>query len=194
MRRASAVRAARALLALLAFSAIALGARSSSACVDPATRPHHVVSVRPTLLFARGVGVAYERFLPTETSVFVTGSYRSSARGDFDSSTVAAAVEGRWWPFGAGVTGCRERYEMVDLYLGLRFDAARTSLHDRVDDRDLGASYALSTSAWLGWRFALGALEITPATGTMIRTEIGGGLAAYTSVTVAYDLTIGWMF
>lgn len=174
--------------------ACALAARPAHACVEPSERPHHVVSLRAPIFFAHGVGLAYERFLPSEASVVVGLSARKGAGGDFDSTTVAATTEARWWPMGAGPTGCRERYEMIDLYLGARLDVGRTSLRDALDDRALGAAWTIAVSAWLGWRFAIGRFEVTPAAATMLRSELGGGLAPYTSVTFAYDLTLGWMF
>lgn len=176
-----------------ALAVLALPA-SAHACFEPRLGPRNAISMRVPTLFAHGVALNYERFLPLEGSVGFGLAARKTAAGDFSSTSVMATTEARWWPFGAGPFGCRGRYEMIGLYVGLRLDVGATAVRDRLEDRALGTAWTVATSSWLGWRFAFGRVEITPGAATMIRTEGGGGLSRYTSVTFAYDLTAGWMF
>ncbi len=166
----------------------------AAACFEPRLGPRNALSTRLPAFFAHGAAVQYERFLPLEGSVAFGLAVRKTAGGDFSSTTVTTTSEARWWPFGEGPFGCRGRYEMIGLYVGARLDIGATMVRDRLDDRSLGTAWTLAGSSWLGWRFAIGRVEITPAAATMIRTELGGGLDRYTTVTAAYDLTVGWMF
>jgi hypothetical protein len=163
-------------------------------CFEPRLGPRNAISLRVPTLFAHGVALNYERFLPLEGSVGAGLSVRKGAVGDYSSTTIAATTEARWWPFGEGPFGCRGRYEMVGLYVGLRLDVATTSLRDRLEDRHVGRGWTIAPSSWLGFRFMFGNVEVTPAAATVLRTELGSGLSRYTTVTFAYDLTVGWMF
>jgi hypothetical protein len=164
------------------------------ACFEPRIGPRNAISTRIPTFFAHGAALHYERFLPLEGSVGFGLSARKTAGDDYSSTTVVATTEARWWPIGAGPFGCRGRYEMIGLFLGLRLDVGATSVRDRIDDRSIGTAWTIAPSTWLGWRFAFGNVEVTPGAATMVRHERGGDLAGYTTVTFAYDLTVGWMF
>lgn len=171
-----------------------LCARDAAACFEPPVGPRNAISLRVPTAFAHGAGLVYERYLPNEASLAFGATVRKSAGGDYDSTTVVGTVEARYWPIGEGFFGCRGRYEMIGLFLGARLAAGRTSLRDTVEDRAVGSAWSVIESAWLGWRVAIGRVEITPSAATLVRTELGGGLAGYTTVSFGYDLTVGVMF
>lgn len=174
--------------------ALLLAPKAAHACFEPAVGPRNAVSLRVPTLFAHGGAVVYERFLPNEASVAFGLAVRKSAGGDYASTTVTGSAEARYWMLGEGPFGCRGRYEMIGPFISAKLDVGRTSLRDTVEDRSIGASWSVRESAWLGWRFAIGHAEITPSAATIVRTEIGDSLARQTTVSVGYDLTIGWMF
>lgn len=167
---------------------------ASARCFEPRLGPQNAVSARLPAFFSHGVALNYERFLPLEGSIGAGLGVRKTAGGDYASTTVTATTEARWWPFGEGPFGCRGRYEMIGLYVGLRLDVGLTSVSDRLEDRHIGTAWTFATSSWLGWRFMIDRVEITPGMATMLITEAAGGIDYYTRVTFAYDLTAGWMF
>ena len=178
----------------LAAVLVMMSGTAGARCFEPRLGPKNAISARIPTFFAHGVALNYERFLPLEGSVGAGLAVRKTAGGDYSSTTVVATTEARWWPFGTGPFGCRGRYEMIGLYTGIRLDVGATSVTDRIDDRHIGTAWTIATSAWLGWRFMIDRLEITPGAATMVITEAGGGLDHYARVTFAYDLTVGWMF
>jgi hypothetical protein len=178
----------------LVVAAIVCIPSAAHACFEPRLGPRNAISTRVPTFFAHGVALNYERFLPLEGSVGFGLAMRKTAGGDFSSTTIVATTEARWWPFGEGPFGCRGRYEMIGLYVGARLDIGATNVRDRVADRSIGTAWTIAPSSWLGFRFAFGRVEVTPSAGTIVRTELGGGLDHYTTVTVGYDLTVGWMF
>lgn len=178
----------------IVLAAIVATPSIAHACFEPRLGPRNVISARVPSFFAHGVALAYERFLPLEGSVAFGLAVRRTAGGDYSSTTIMTTTEARWWPLGEGPFGCLGRYEMRGLYLAARLDVGATNLRDRIDDRSIGTAWTIATSSWLGYRFMIGRVEITPAAATMLRTELGGGIDHYTSVTFAYDLTAGYAF
>ncbi len=175
--------------ALVAF--FLLFAREASA--TPPKR--NAVSYEPLSIAARGISIQYERLLLRKLSIVGGVGARRSSRGDYSSTVLSLRSEARWWLVAhegwSGLDG------MVGMYLGGGVDLARTSVHDRVEDRDIGSSYELDESLTFGYRFvAFGFQEITPYLGLLAVHDFdeSGRLASNTRFTGEFGFTVGWMF
>ncbi len=160
-----------------------------------------VANVRPTTISVelagfteRGLIVDVERDLAAR-HVSIDGGIvlRSSAGGDYTSSTVGVGVEVRYWFRRRAIWTDRPRGSAVGWYVGGRIDLARTSLS--MNDTSLGIERQLGGSLLGGYRFApWRGLEIRPYTGIAARREwdAGNRLAAWTRGGLVLGFAAGW--
>ena len=86
---------------------------------------------------------------------------------------------------------------MVGWFVGARLELAVGATHDRVDDRWLGESLEIATSALVGYRIApWRQLEITPSLGlgTRRQLDLSGRLPSAQRATITAGLSVGWLF
>jgi hypothetical protein len=175
-----------ALLLALLVATIVVAADDAGAAPPP--DPDTVVSVPIPSVSRGGMAIQAERYLSRRFSLAGSLGGRSGAEGDYESLTIAAGVEGRWFflarrngtgPFGA-----------------VRVDFSRITARDTVDDREIGTTRSIAGSALVGWRWLLWRhLEITPSIGMAIRTEATSrSLATDTRGALTIGWTIGWMW
>ena len=156
--------------------------------------PRNAVSVRPFALTSHGFNAEYERYFPWHAlSVAAGPDLRFGAGGDFQSLTLGAGAEARLWLRGS-VLRHHAPLPMEGPYASARGELAFTSLRDRVDGRGLGAMATTIFSVGLGWRFALGPVQLSPSIALGLDSELGGGLAGSTRGTAILGFTAGWMF
>lgn len=153
------------------------------------------VSLEPRAFAAHGLAIEAERDLPAHRlSLAAALAVRSTAGGDYDSTTLGAGVELRYWLRRRAVWTHRPRGAAVGWYLAARLDLSRTALRDAMDT-SLGAMTTLGTAALVGYRFApWRGLEVRPYAGLAVRTDTGGGLPAWTRGSLGYGLALGWTF
>jgi hypothetical protein len=172
------------LLALL-VATIVVAAGEAAARKPP---PDTVVSLPIPSVSRGGLAIQAERYLSRRFSLAGTLGARSGAAGDYESLTLAAGVEGRWFflarrdgsgPFGA-----------------LRVDLSRITARDTLDDRALGSTTSIATGGLVGWRWVLWRhLEIAPSIGLAVRTETTSrSLATDTRRALTIGWTIGWIW
>jgi len=164
----------------LVFVVVLLVARVAAA------EERNVVSVPVLALGDGGLTLQGERYLDRRWSVAVSLGARRAAEGDYDSLSAAAGVEGRWyWKGRARGTG---------PYVGARLAAASATLSDGTGD-SIGATTSLAESVMVGWRWRIRRVEITPAIGMTVRTELpDNGLAPETASFLTVGWTVGWMW
>lgn len=189
-----------------AASAGLLLSSSRPASADPAERPEpaacdkvgprNAISTQPFAFFARGVALSYERLLAPRVSAAALAGYRSAAQGDYASSTIHGGLEGRVWIRPSADIRC-DTIAMSGPFLGLRLGVGYTRLVERMDDRSVGSSVALSPTLQGGWRFVAWRLvEVTPSIGLGVRADLDppAGLVSQPRGVVAFNLSVGWMF
>ncbi|CAN5799385.1 hypothetical protein BH11MYX3_BH11MYX3_29910 [soil metagenome] len=142
----------------------------------------------------RGLILDVERDLP-DRHVSVDGGVvlRSSAGGDYPSSTIGVGVEIRYWFKRRAIWTGRPRGSAIGWYVGGRVDLSRTSLS--FNDMSLGAERQLGASLLGGYRFApWRGLEIRPYTGIAGRREwdADSRLAAWTRWGIVLGFAAGW--
>jgi hypothetical protein len=153
------------------------------------------VSVEPRAFVAHGIDVEAEQDLP-RAHVSVAGSValRSTAGGDYDSTTTGVGAEVRYWLRRRAIWTKRPRGSAIGWYVAARLDVAHTSLRDGMDE-SLGAMNTFGTAALIGYRFApWRGLEVRPYVGLATHTDTGGGLPAWTRPSMSYGLSLGWTF
>ena len=151
--------------------------------------PTTAVSLHLPALYGRAFGAQAERWLGWQRLSLAAGlGVRSAAMADYDSLTLGAGVEARRW--------LGDDPRMRGWYLGLRFDASRTTL-DAAGDRRVGTALSLALGASVGYRFLFfDHVELTPAIGLAAVEEIdpSGRMGPATRWTGLVGLTAGWMF
>jgi hypothetical protein len=156
----------------------------------------NAISYEPFAISSRGLLVQYERLIARRFSLVGGLGARFAARGDFSSTTLVLHGEGRYWI--AGRDPLSDVHGLAGPFLALAFDAGRTTLHDRVEDRSVGAGWTLVESPRFGYRVvALGVQEISLALGFDVVHEIDeqGRLASNTRVALlSFVVTVGWVF
>ncbi|MBK7581524.1 MAG: hypothetical protein IPI67_15105 [Myxococcales bacterium] len=173
---------------------LALLALPGAAEAAPVTK-HNAISHKPFALAASGLTLQYERQLAERWSALAGLGARRAAREDFDSYTLSFISEGRYWltrrDWASGFRG------MAGPYLGVAFDAGRTSVRYVPTDRDVGTLWQLQESFRFGNRFVIwGLQEISLAASFDVRHDFdqGGRLAPNTRVTLGADFSVGWLF
>ncbi len=192
---------AAALLVLAAAGPAAADPVADPAVAATAQRepPRDLVSL-PLLSLSglAGVGLQYEHQLEARRfSVAVALAARANAGGDYRSLATSASIELRYWLKGRAVWCDLPRRAMVGWFAGARLDVSRTTTHDQVEDRDLGASRGFAETLTFGYRFAIrGRVELTPSLGFGLRSEIdeSGRLPSWTRSTLTFGITAGWLF
>jgi hypothetical protein len=157
--------------------------------------PETTVSLGTTSLLAHGLSVEVERDLPRH-HVSVAGALmlRSTAGGDYDSSTIGLGAEVRYWFKRDAIWTRRPAGAPVGWYAALRLDTAHTSVTDAMDE-EIGAQHTVAIGAFGGYRFApWRGLEVRPYGGIAVRTDRDhhGQLAGWTRAGLAYGLALGW--
>ncbi len=154
----------------------------------PAARADDTVWIAPASLTYHGVAGEYEHDLArglADRRVSIAGglALRSTAGGDYDSTTIGVAGEVRYW--------LRRHW-----YVAARLDLAHTTVTDEMDET-IGRQHAVELAGLTGlqytpWR----RLEIRPYVGLAIRRESdhAGELAPWVRPGVAYGLALGWSF
>jgi hypothetical protein len=154
------------------FNTVALGT----------ARADETVWVAPVAFTYHGVAAEYERDLPERPISLAVGlALRSTADGDYDSTTVGVAGEARYW--------IRRHW-----YAAGRLDLAHTSVTDEMDET-IGRQHTIGVAALTGYRFApWRGLELRPYAGLAVRrdSDHDGRLAAWTRPGLAYGLALGW--
>jgi hypothetical protein len=158
-------------------------------------RPETTVSLGATSLLAHGLSVEVERDLPRyHLSVAGALMLRSTAGGDYDSSTIGLGAEGRYWFRRAAIWTRRPAGSPVGWYAALRLDTAHTSVTDAMDE-EIGAQHTVALAVLGGYRFApWRGLELRPYGGFAVRHDRDhhGHLAGWTRPGLAYGLAVGW--
>lgn len=179
------------------FLGLVLAAMSAS---HPHAEPaRNAISISiPAVDGMRGIGAAYERWLPARRlSLAALGQVRQTATGDYGAVSVGIGGELRYYWRADAWLSTLPPDSMVGWFVGGRIEAAFSATHDRVDDRWLGESLDIGTTAVIGYRVAPWRhVEITPSVGLGIRrqTDLSGRLPSYTRGTVAAGLSVGWLF
>lgn len=173
------------------FAALALAAPAPARADD--TRPDYTVSVGVPGLVYRGVAVELERDLPAQRISVAGGvAVRSTAAGDYDSTTIGAGGEVRYWLTRWAIWTQRPRGSAIGGYVAARLDLSRTSVTDAMDEA-IGAQTTTSLSLLVGYRLApWRGLEVRPYTGIAVRRDGGGRLAPWARGGVALGLAVGW--
>ena len=157
--------------------------------------PETTVSFGPTSLLAHGLSVEVERDLP-RYRISAAGALmlRSTAGGDYDSTTIGLGAEVRYWFKRRAIWTRRPAGAPVGWYAGLRLDSAHTSVTDAMDEH-IGAHHTTALSALGGYRFApWRGLEVRPYAGFSVRHDRDhhGHIAGWTRPSLAYGLAVGW--
>jgi hypothetical protein len=175
-----------------AFALVVCGAGAARA--ELPAKPN-VISHKPFALTSSGITVQYERALARRWSVLGGLGARRAAQLDFSSHTETFVSEGRYWLSGRDwLTGFEG---IAGPYLGVAFDAGRTSVTNVHSDRWLGAIWTLQESFRFGDRFVFWDLqEVSLALSFDVIHEFDekGRLAPNTRMTVGADFTVGWVF
>lgn len=157
--------------------------------------PASAISVQLPSLNASGMNLQYERFaLPDAWSLAAGLGLRSTAGGDYDSMSMSAGAEIRYWFTGRAFRSSL-RHAMVGPFAAARFDMGRTTTS--MDERTIGTMLTLTETLSLGYRFAMWQrVELTPSLGLALRTDIDrhGSLPTATRGTPTLGLTLGWMY
>ncbi len=181
---------------------LVLAAAASTADASVVAEPElNAVSLSmPAVDGLRGIGGAYERWLPDRRiSLSALASIRQTATGDYGAGSVGVGGELRWYwraPKGAWLSKLPAN-SMAGWFLGGRIELALSATHDRVADRWIGESLDLGGTALIGYRIApWRQLEITPSVGVGARRQLdlSGRLPGYSHGVVSAGLTIGWLF
>jgi len=133
-----------------------------------------------------------QRDLPAQQISVVGGlGLRSTAGGDYDSSTVDVAAEVRYWFRRHAIWSARARGAPVGWYAAVRLDLDRTSL--TMGDDSLGSMRTIGVALRAGYRFApWRGLEVRPYFGIAARNDAGGGLPGWGRGGVDYGVAVGW--
>ena len=158
-------------------------------------RPDTTVSLGVTSLLAHGLSIEVERDLP-RYRISAAGALmlRSTAGGDYDSSTIGLGAEARYWFKRDAIWTRRAPGSPVGWYAALRVDTAHTTVTDAMD-AEIGAHHTVGVAALAGYRFApWEGLEVRPYGGLTVRHDRDhhGHLAGWTRPAVAYGLALGW--
>lgn len=176
-----------------AIAVVVLAALAQTARADDTMAT--TVSVQPRAFVGHGVAAEVERDLP-QWHFSLTGALalRSTAGGDYDSTTTGIGVEGRYWLRRRAIWTKRPRGSAVGWYAAARVDLERTSLRDGMDE-SLGAMNTTSFALLFGYRFApWRGLEVRPYLGLAQRVDSGGGLPSWNRGSFVYGLALGWSF
>jgi hypothetical protein len=163
---------------------------------DDPPKKLNVVSYEPFAITSRGLLVQYERLVLPRFSVIGGAGGRLGAREDFQSTTWTVHGEARFWTAGkdyvSGFRGLAGPHAAFSVNLG------RTTVHDRREDRRVGAEWTLVETLSLGYRFVIADIqEITPSFGlALVHTfDAEGRLAPSTRLSfLSLGLTVGWVF
>jgi hypothetical protein len=162
---------------------------------DEAPPPRYTASLGTTSLLAHGLSVELERDLPRyRISAVGALALRSTAGGDYDSSTIGVGAEVRYWFRRGAIWTRRPAGSPVGWYAALRLDTSHTSVTD-ASDAEIGAQHTVGLAALGGYRFApWRGLEVRPFAGFTIRHDRDhhGKLAGWTRPGFAYGLAVGW--
>jgi hypothetical protein len=179
--------------AAVAF-ALALAA-TAHASVARADELRTTVSIEPRAFVGHGVAAEVERDLPAQRlSLAGAASLRSTAGGDYDSSTIGLGAELRYWFRRDAIWSPRPRGSAIGWYAAARIDVQRTSLSDGMD-ASLGSMTTYSSALLAGYRFApWRGLEIRPYVGLAQRIDTGGDLPSWRRGSLVYGVALGWSF
>jgi hypothetical protein len=157
--------------------------------------PRHTVSVGLPGLVYRGVAAELERDLPASRIGVVGGlQLRSTAAGDYGSTTIGVAGEVRAWLRRRAVWTARPAGSPVGWYAAARIDLARTQLADDAGTA-LGAHRTVGLALLVGYRLApWRGLELRPYAGPAWRRDVdaAGRLAPWSRGSLALGLAAGW--
>ena len=152
----------------------------------------------PSLDGARGVQVAYERWLPERRiSLAASVQLREAARGDYIGMRAGVGGELRWYWRATSFLGPQPDGSMIGWFVGGRVDIDLDGTHDLATDRWISTTLELGASALIGYRFApWRGLEITPYGGLTWRRDVdlSGRLPSWARGGIAGGLTMGWLF
>lgn len=159
--------------------------------------PRNALSVHPFSISSHGLAIQYENYLfPRHWSLATGLGFRSSSRGDYSSWVTSVGFEPRYWLWGTDRSTTLGADAMVGPFASLRLDVSWMSMTDTRNDRWAGGNVGVSTVASIGWRFAIGQVELTPSFGLGTRSDFDprGRLAPWTRAVVRFDWTVGYMF
>ena len=177
--------------------AVSLAPSSARADAGSDGAPTRAVSVHLPALLAAGVAAQYEAmaWYPRMTWAASAG-VRATASGDYRSLALNLGGHLRYYFMGRSWRS-RWRGTLLGPFAGVRLDITRTTIRDRIADRDLSASLTIAEYVEVGYRFGLyGRVEITPSVGLGGRTDIdeSGFLPATSRPVLTAGLTAGWLF
>jgi len=179
-------------------STLAMVLGAAVALPEPPALLNDLAVALPGLDGARGLAIAYERFLPDrELSLGVTVQARETAIGDYGGLRLGAGVEVRHYKHDHMAWLAQPDGAMVGWFAGARADVAIDATHDRVAGRWLSPTLETSLLGVAGYRFAIWrGLDITPSVAVGVRHDhdLSGRVPAWTRPEVGGGLTLGWLF
>jgi hypothetical protein len=182
-----------AVAAATAVGSLAAPSVANAATCPAGLGPRNAVAIRPLLLFERGFGAEYERYLTVPVSIAVGGLVRAGGGEDFSGLTLGAAMEGRFWLYArASAPTCLGTRSMAGPFASLRIDAARTHLSE--GDRGIGTAFDLAETLGLGWRVMFEHFAVSPSVGIVTTSDFAPRFAATTRASLSMGLTLGWLF
>jgi hypothetical protein len=147
------------------------------------------VSTQLATLDSAGGSIQAERAFGThKLSALVAIGGRSSAQGEYSSTTTGIGFELRRW--------LRRPESMTGWYVALRTDFARTNVDDEMEDRTIGTMKTWTMGASTGFRWVLfDRVEITPSLGAAMVVENGTNSPTTTArVAPVVGVTLGGIF
>jgi len=172
--------------------ALAISGAAGAAYADDgeallATAPprENVASVPLLALSPSSFALQAERYLDRRFSIAASAAVDRAAGGDYQSLGIGLGVEGRYW--------FKRRASGSGPFGAARLDVNRTSVSTA--GASIGSAWSFAESALCGWRWIVSErVEITPAVGLVVHTELATGLAASTRATGTVGITAGWLF
>lgn len=178
----------RALLIAVALAGAARGAAAQAPSREWA------VAVPIHGLLGGGLVIEGEQQVLRRWSLSGFAGLRSSASGDFRSTTASLGAELRWWMLG-WTAGSPLRESIAGGYLGAGLELSTLWLRDEPAGRTVGSTTSVAVTAQVGYRFApWSRIAITPSVGLAIGRDVTGDLPDRFTVRPRWGLTAGVLF
>jgi hypothetical protein len=168
----------------LVLAVLVIGQRGAAA--ETRTDSDAALAIELPALIVSGVALQAEHRLGMRRySVAVTAGARLAAQGDYDSATVAAGGELRWWPFRV----------MRGMHGVARLHFSYTSV-SRMSEA-IGGAIGIAEAIGVGYRWRVySQIEVTPTFTIGLHTDVdpSGTLPPWTRFDLSLGLNLGWRF